>query len=334
MGVRHEIAERCGCSLASVDRVLNGHGPVSAALRARVRQAALELGHTLADESSSSVRTGARRNAIGVLVPSLTNPVFAQSLSRIQDRVRHAGHSVLIAQSNYDPAEEVSAVSSLLAEPVLGLLLTLCDASTSPVRAMTLPPTVLLFNRPTPVFPAAVTVDNAASAHLLVEHLVAKGHRRILFVSGHFAASDRARLRHSGYLTALAAANLKPLPAVEMSFTEDYAELDLTGPIERGRPTAIVASNDLLALGVLRAVRRLGLRVPGDISVAGFDGMAIGRMIEPTLTTVDMPNGAMGAVAASLLIDMIHHGAAPRLLELGVQLYEGDTTSRLGTRTA
>jgi DNA-binding LacI/PurR family transcriptional regulator len=102
-------------------------------------------------------------------------------------------------------------------------------------------------------------------------------------------------------------------PALEISFVSGYDEIDLAQPISSMRPTAIIASNDLLALGVISAVRREGLRVPEDMSVVGFDGISIGRLTDPKLTTIEMPDASMGVTAASLLLDIAENGAAPRI---------------------
>lgn len=322
MATYEEIARRAACSVSTVGRVLNRSGPVGAEMIRRVRQAESELAASL------YVRRHERR-MIGVLVPSVTNPVFAQSLSSIQERMRGAGHGVLIAQSNYDPEQEVEAVAALLAERPRGLILTVCSAADSAALGGALPPTVLLHNAATPDHPAAVTVDNHRAAERLTAHLVHLGHRRILFVSGEFTASDRAARRHQGYRAAMMAAGLAPLEPVEVSFIDDYAMLDLTGALAEHRPSAIIASNDLLALGVLHALRSHGVAVPADVSVAGFDGMAIGRMIAPTLSTVDIPNAAMGAVAASLLLDMLDNAAPARSMMMDVQLYPGGTVRDL-----
>jgi DNA-binding LacI/PurR family transcriptional regulator len=296
-------------------------GSVSEATMRKVRRAAAELGYR------APVVGGRpnRRLVVGILIPSVTNPVFSSSLSTIENRMLMAGHGVLIAQSQYDPARELDAVASLLNEKPTGLILTLCNAETSAVLGLRLPPTVLLSNRPTRRFPSAVTVDNAKAGHELTMLLRELGHERILFVSGSFTASDRARLRYEGYSSAMAETGIEPLPAMQISFVADYDMLDLSATMANMRPTAIIASNDLLAFGVIGALRREGLSVPGDVSVAGFDGIALGRMMDPPLTTIEMPDASMGAAAASLLLDIAENAAPPRHLEVAHSLKRGGT---------
>jgi DNA-binding LacI/PurR family transcriptional regulator len=287
----------------------------------KVRRAAAELGYR------APVVGGRpnRRLVVGILIPSITNPVFSSSLSTIENRMLMAGHGVLIAQSQYDPARELDAVASLLNEKPTGLILTLCNAETSAVLGLRLPPTVLLSNRPTHRFPSAVTVDNAKAGHELTMLLRELGHERILFVSGSFNASDRARLRYEGYSLAMTQTGIEPLPAMQISFVADYDLLDLSATMANMRPTAIIASNDLLAFGVIGALRREGLSVPDDVSVAGFDGIALGRMMDPPLTTIEMPDASMGAAAASLLLDIAENAAPPRHLEVAHSLKRGGT---------
>ncbi|OAP44299.1 substrate-binding domain-containing protein [Sinorhizobium americanum] len=316
-----QIAFHAGCSLATVSRVLKGDGPVSDEMVRRVRRAAAELGYRPPPGGG-----GARnRPVVGVLVPSVTNPVFAASLAGIQHRLQAAGHGVLIAQSNYDPASEARAVAALLEQRPTGLILTLCNAGTSEALSAALPPTILLNNRPVPRFPAAVTVDNYRAGCEITRHILAHRHRRILFVSGHFASSDRARLRYEGHCAAMKEAGHTPLPAMEIPFVDGYENLDLSGVAEVHRPTAIIASNDLLAVGVIAALRREGLSVPTDVSVAGFDGIAIGRLMNPPLTTMAMPDGDMGVAAAALLLDIAENAQQCRHLCLDHRLYPGGT---------
>ncbi|MDE1157420.1 MAG: substrate-binding domain-containing protein [Neorhizobium sp.] len=323
MATLEDVARKAGCSPATASRALNATGAVSERTRRRVRKAASELGYRASVQPAPG--RSYRRPVVGVLIPSLTNPVFSSSLSSIESRMLVAGHGVVIAQSSYDPAREADAIAALLNDRPTGLILTLCNALKSKVLEADLPPTVLLSNLPTGRYTAAVTVDNHAAGRELTEHLLSLGHRRILFVSGNFSASDRASLRYVGYRAAMEDAGFSPLEALQIPFVTGYDQLDLSVALNAFRPSAIIASNDLLALGVIGALRSEGLSVPRDVSVAGFDGIAIGRLMERPLTTIEMPDASMGAAAASLLIDMVDNGAPARHLELGHILRRGCT---------
>ncbi|MDI7864849.1 substrate-binding domain-containing protein [Rhizobiaceae bacterium n13] len=321
MTTLQQVAARAGCSLATASRALSLNGSVSDGMTRRVRRAAAELGYRPAPATGKA----SRRPVIGVLIPSITNPVFSSSLASIENRMLVAGHGVVIAQSHYDPAREADAVQALLNDRPTGLVLTLCDPLNTMSLPSSMPPTVLLNNRPTERFPAAVTADNFKAARELTMMLIELGHRTILFVSGTFAASDRARLRHAGYRQAIEMSGLVPLEPMQIPFVGAYDQLDLSTVLSRHAPTAIIASNDLLAFGVIGALRREGLCVPCDVSVAGFDGIAIGQMIDPPLTTIEMPDASMGATAASLLLDMAENAAPPRHFDIAYFLRRGGT---------
>ena len=316
MNMLQQIALKAGCSAATVSRALNKSGPVSERMARRVEKAAFELGYQ-PDANPVTVQRLRQKPMIGVLIPSITNPVFAASLSNIQKRARVSGHGVIIAQSDYDPVREVEAIRDLVSERPVGLILTLCDPQANRASLpKKLPPTVLLHNLPTERFQASVAADNFLAGRQLCEHLLEHNHSSILFVSGSFATSDRARLRYEGYCAALKQRGFAPHPALEVAFLNGYDGLDLNSSIKQFKPTAIIASNDLLAFGVIGALRRDGMNVPADMSVAGFDGISLGRLIDPPLTTIEMADASMGAAAASLLIDMTENGSKPRHLSV------------------
>ena len=165
----HHVAQKARCSVASVSRVVNGTGPASPAMRERVRAAVAELGFQPSEVGRSLARQS--RRILGVLVPSVTNPIFSASLAGIQERARAAGLSVLIAQSDYDPERECEAVEALLAERPAGLVLTVCDPQQS--RALDIAerhgvPTVLVYNDPGDRRISTVTVDNRGASRALV----------------------------------------------------------------------------------------------------------------------------------------------------------------------
>ncbi|MCU0885559.1 MAG: substrate-binding domain-containing protein [Beijerinckiaceae bacterium] len=302
-----EVADLAGCSIATVSRHVNGAAPISVEVRARIEAAILQTGYRPSEIGRSLKRQATR--TLGIVVPSLTNPVFALSVSGFQAVARRHGYNVLIATSDYDPAIEAEAVETFLGQSVDGLALTVCDSLSSPALATIDAggkPNVLLFNQADMPGRQAVTVDNIEAARAMTDAILAEGHRRIVFLAGRFAASDRSRLRYRGFAAALAQAGLKPPLPLELDFldaTPDAALQPLLGG--ENRPTALFCSNDVLALGVIGALKRLGARVPDDMSVVGFDGIDLGQMVEPTLCTVSQPARAMGELACERLLATI-----------------------------
>ena len=319
-----DVAAHAGCSIATVSRVVTGNGPVSDEMRRRVVEAALQIGFPLARAFPET------RPVISILVPSLTNPVFAATVAGIEQRARTAGLSTVLGQSNYDPAQEEEIVTALISERPVGMIMTVCDPASSValqrVRKAGLP-VVTIYNEDTPEGVAAVMVDNRAAIRRATEDLIALGHRRILLLAGKFISSDRSARRYEGYRDAMTAAQLTAAPAIEVDFIDATRDIDLTEFLAEYGPTAIMASNDLLAVTLIASLRQAGLCVPEDVSVTGFDGIDFARLISPRLHTIRQPSQVMGTLAATLLLDMAAGHSSPRRLCLEVIPLPGETVA-------
>ncbi|MEO0818830.1 MAG: substrate-binding domain-containing protein [Pseudomonadota bacterium] len=306
-----DVARQAECSVATVSRVLNGSARASPEVTARVRMAAEALGFRF-NEIGRSLQSQ-RSRTLGVLVPTLANPVFADALEGVQHEAQEAGYQLLLACADYSADAEVRAVGMLLGKQVDGLLMTVTDAHDSEAVALARDagvPTSLIFNQPDRG-QSAVCVDNRAAAHEVGEALIALGHRNAAYVSGRYRSSDRARQRGDGFAAAFAAAGL-PAPVLS---EVDYNVADHTAAVaallaRAPETTALFCSNDMLAISVIGALRRLGHDVPGDMSVIGFDGITVGALVEPTLATVVTPCADMGRSAARLVLDAIEKKSA------------------------
>lgn len=305
MGIA-QVSQRAGVSPATVSRVFNAPEKVRPALRERVLQAADDLRWT-PDASARTLRTRKSRS-LGVLLPTLLNPVFAECLNGIAEAALAGGYTIQPAMSDYDPAREAEALKALLARKVDGLILCLADASRPGLRqqlAATSRPCVLAYNRHPQRL--CVSVDGQAAMAMLVRRLLDLGHRRIVMVSGALAQSDRAQQRHAGYAEAMAGAGLAPR-TVELPFMATGAEAIGTLLAEASRPSALVCSNDLIALRCIRAARLAGLSVPRDLSVTGFDGISLGVDLMPRLGTLVQPSADIGRHSVGLLLRMLADG--------------------------
>lgn len=322
-----QVAKAAGVSVATVSRVVNGLTPEHSPTARRVRQAIVQLGFR-PSRLGRNLKT-ATTATLGLVVPSLDNPVFAASTEGVRARAKTLGYSLLLTATSYDRGGEEQAVETLLSHHVDGIILTVGDPDEAPVLrtldALGLP-YVLLYNQPTRSDRPAVTVDNVAAARALVERLTAAGHRRIGMVAGHFSASDRQRLRWIGFEDAIARAGLLPGPVIEVDFdatslTDRLADV-LAGP---EAPTALFCSTDILALAVFGAAVQLGLAVPRDLSLVGFDGIALSGLLRPALTTVIQPSRDMGRVAVDRLAGEIagEHGGGTELLPYEIR--DGET---------
>ncbi len=304
-----DVAERAGCGVATVSRVLNNSGPASATVRARVVKVAEELGFEFSDLGRSL--QSRRSRTLAVLVPSLRNDVFAMAIEGVQEAAAAEGYQILLSCVNYQEDAEIEAVRTFVSKQVDGVLLTVANPDHSVALAYLRRhgvPYCLMFNQPISVQPS-VGVNNVAAATMVGNRLLEAGHRDVGFVALRFRASERSRMRYEGLRTAMLAAGY-PAPRLleidgDAGFFQDRLEAFLG---ENPDMTAVFASNDLLALACIKTLRKMGKRVPSDISIVGFDGIEAGELVEPTLASVVTPNARMGTLAFQMVIRALGKG--------------------------
>lgn len=329
-----DVAREARVSAATVSRVMNESAQVSDRVARAVLEAAAQLDFR-PNLLGRNLRMSRTRN-LGVLLPTLAHPVFAECVQALETAARASDHALLLATTGYEPAQEDGALELLLRHRVDGAVLTVSDAARSRVldkldrEGL---PYVLVYNqlarnsrhaatRPT------VSVDNRAAARQMVEYLIGLGHTRIAMVAGSFRQSDRARLRHRGFVDALQAAGLQVRSPLEVPFMAADARAPLHELMRsRDRPTALFCSSDQLALRVMRDLSQLGFEVPRDVSVAGFDGVHLGTLTLPALTTVEQHSPQIAATAIDLLLHLVggQRYLAPALLHH--TLRGGESTS-------
>jgi len=325
-----DVAKDAGVSPATVSRAIAQPGLLSAETLAKVMESAQRLGY-LPGGAARALASG-RSMTIGAIVPTLDSAIFARALQAMQATLAQAGYLLLVASHEASPAAETQAVRALLGRGVDGLMLVgaerapettaLLDASGLPV--------VLTWcgdGRFT-----AVTIDNELAGRLAAEHLIGLGHRRVGIVVGHLQFNDRQRARLAGARRALIEAGLA-LPdhlVVEQALTLAGGRagcamlLGLESP-----PSALIGGIDLFAIGCLEEARSRGMAVPNDLSVVGIDGLDMSAHVSPGLTTVHVPTGQIGTLAAQTLMAML----AGRMVEsdrlLPVELVVRRSSQRL-----
>lgn len=302
-----EVARQAGVSVATVSRVFNLPDKVTPATRAHVEQVAKSLGY-LPNASARTLRTQ-RSRVLGVVLPTLLNPVFAECLSGIASSATAAGYAILPVTTDYQLEQEDRAVNLLLAGNVDGMVLVVSNPATSLALARLCAaqtPYVLAYNRH-PDHPC-VSVDSERAVSELVARLAGLGHRRIALVTGQLALSDRAVQRSRGFRQGMHALSLDGSQVLEVPFVS--TAIDLISDLLRNhnRPTALVCSNDLLAIRSIRAAHVAGLSVPRDLSVVGFDGIALGEDLTPMLSTITQPNADIGRHSVALLVQALASG--------------------------
>ncbi|MEU1606483.1 LacI family DNA-binding transcriptional regulator [Micromonospora matsumotoense] len=332
MGVSlKDIAERAGVSLATVSNVVNGYRPVGELTRQRVQQAIDELGYT-PNLSARHLRRG-RTGLIALAVPELTNPYFAELADVAIREAAGLGYTLLMENTAAGRGAELSLLDGAQRHIIDGLILSPVAIGREEVLARRARmPLVLIGEGAYDVPYDHVAIDNVAASRTATAHLVALGRRRIAFV-GAPPGGDRqsAHLRIRGYREALDAAGI-PFDLRLVVPTEQFGRadgeramrhlLDLAGP-----PDAVLAYNDLTAIGALRTLTRAGARVPDDVAVAGIDDIEEGRFSNPTLTTVAPDKRAIGRSAVRRLVARIEgEGGPPMHVQPSFRLIEREST--------
>ncbi|MEP7296001.1 MAG: LacI family DNA-binding transcriptional regulator [Burkholderiales bacterium] len=333
--IKH-VAARAGVSFTTVSHVLNGTRRVSDSARQRVELAVAEMGYS-PSAVARSLKTSTT-SILGVMVPNITNPFFAELTRGIEDCCHRADYAVFLCNSDDDPQRQARYLQTLLERRVDGLLLA-AAAGEAEALAKRLRPTgvpTVVVDRSIAGLPAdLVRVDHQHGARLAVEHLVALGHRAIACLSGpsEFAVS---RARVEGWRQAMAQAQITIEDGwlLEGEFSAAVGH-HLTRRLlgSRNDVTAILAGNDLMAIGALRAAAELNVPVPQALSVIGFDGIELGGYVYPALTTVGYPIRELGERAATVLIERIASGSTQdREVVLNAQVIVRESTAAARTR--
>lgn len=305
MGVSlKEVAAKAGVSVATASRALADHPRISEATKERVRQAAEALGYTPSAIARSLVKQETR--TLGVVTTSVTDPYAAELVRAVEDAAGAAGYTLLLLTSHHIPRRELAAIRSLQERRVDGIVVISPRgvAHYHEVLEHVTVPVVLVNNTLDHPRVHAVMADNRQGARLAVEYLLDLGYRRIAYVGGP-TAGRTAQERLHGYLEALQAAGLEPDPDLifpGQGRAEDgrralQAMLALSPP-----PEAVLCYNDLTAFGVLAEAWALGVRVPDDLAVIGFDNVPFSELTAPPLTTVAQPTDEMGHAAVELIL--------------------------------
>jgi len=303
-----DVARRAGVSTATVSRCLNDPGLVIEATRERVLEAVAALGY--APNFGARALAARRTNTIGAIIPTMENAIFARGLQAFQEELGTHGFTTLVASSSYRPDLEEAQIRTLIARGADGLLLIGHDRPAQVYDFLDrrgVPYLVAWVYDPARDRPS-IGFDNRAAMQSLAARVLALGHRRIGLISAPQAHNDRARDRVQGVLAEVAA---QGLDAGAVQITETPYSIENGGAAFRALmtggepPTAVLCGNDVLAAGALSTAREMGLRVPQDVSITGFDDIEIARIVDPPLTTVHVPHRAMGTEAARMLVALV-----------------------------
>ena len=331
-----DVAQAAGVHAATASRALNPEtrSLVNAETARRVLRAAESLGYR-PNPIARSLKT-AKSRTIGLVLPDLTNPLFPPIVRGIESVLEQAGYSGLIVNTDNDIDRELSLIESLLSRQVEGLIVgtarldhpLLTRLNEQGVRM------VLINRRVRDLDVPYITADDTAGVALAVEHLVRLGHTRIAHLAGPQATSTGV-LRTRAFRNAIRDAGLPDDPALILDcafWSEDEGARVLRELLDRGEiPTAIVAGNDLIALGCYDVFAERGIRCPADLSVVGFNDMPFLDKLSPPLTSVAVPHHQIGEEAARMLLESLKEPSRPpRSVLLPVSLIERGSTASPG----
>ncbi len=307
------VAERAGVSPITVSRVLRLPGLVAARTRERVEAAMGELGYVpnLVAGSLASART----NSVGVLVPTIANSIFADTVQGLSDELEPLGYAVILAQSRYNDAREDRILSALLARRPEALIMVGSPASANGAALLRRAgiPVVETWDLPDAPIDAVAGFDNHAAGMAVARHFAGDGRRRLAFIGGD---DPRATRRWHGYREAAVDAGLAEPRRIMLARNAGAGAAALA---ELPNADAVFSANDAHAIGLLAGLRRAGLLRPGGrqpVGVVGLGDLEMGRLIAPTLSTIRIDGVAIGRAAARLILDT----AGARRVDLGFEL--------------
>lgn len=333
-----DVARMAGVSPATVSRVLNHPDIVRPDLQTRVRRAIAELGY--APDAMARALSLGRSNTIGAVIPTLGMTIFANGTAALQSRLREHNYTLLIANAEYDSDRELEEIRVLLERGVDGLVLVGDRIS---AEALTLTqqyrvPLVTTYVSKSQFSVPAIGIDNAEAMHQVLQMLLDLGHREFGVITVYPAHNDRQQARRRGLFAAFEAAKV-PLPShrvaeVPYSVTHGRAAFRRLMTADPNI-TAVICSSDAFAIGALAESRMLGLSVPRDVSITGYDDVDIALHTDPPLTTVNVPAALIGRLAADHIVATLHGRPPPPTTRLPAQLVVRGSTAppRSGRRS-
>lgn len=315
-----------GVSVATVSRVLS-NGPVSDNLKTRVEDAVRAIGYR---PNLSARRLRSRHSqTIGLLVSDITNPFFTALSRAVEDAAYHANMRVILCNTDENPAKEVMYLRLMQEERITGLIFAPTRAIMEELEDWPLDFPVVLIDRAGPAhLYDAVVLDNRQACGLMIEHLYDQGYRRIggLFGDTSFTAVER----HQGYLAAMQARGLAPSARFAAPNAEAAEEKVSRWLAEPDRPEAIIASNGLLLLGVIKALQKAGLSAPGDVALTGFDNETWTELVNPGFSVIEQPVADIGRTAMAMLFERLENPDLPTrtVMLSGKFIVRGSSLSR------
>jgi LacI family transcriptional regulator len=300
-----DVAARAGVSIATVSHVLNRTRGTRSSTRERVLAAVEELGYSQ-NQAARNLARG-QSSLLGLIISDIRNPFFPEITSGFQDHALAHAMDALVLNTNYDPQRTLNAVRRLIGLQVPGVAV--LTSQVDPAVADLLPrsgvASVYLDLGRVDRNISNIVVDYASGISEALAHLVGLAHKRIGYIGGPLSLPS-AQVRRRAFMESAVQMGIEPARVIDADFTVRGGYQACQEMLRESAPTAIVTGNDLTAIGVLHRAYDAGLRVPDDLSVAGFDDILFSEYTQPALTTVAVPRTEIGQLAFQALWEMIH----------------------------
>src|SRR5882724_10708743 len=296
-----DVARQAGVSPATVSRVLNHPEIVRPELRDKVSRAIANLSYTR-DSAARALKSG-RMRTIGAIVPTLGLSIFAEGVEALQNRLSENGYTLFIANSQYDERRELQETQSLIEQAGVPVITTYVSKAQGGIPA--------------------IGIDNQRATRELTQYLLDLGHVRFGAIANVPPANDRSRARLDGIQKALAEAgiSLRPSQIIRTDYSLAQGRSALRQLMnDHPDTTAVICTTDMLAIGAMAEARKLGLTVPQQLSITGFDDVELSAQVDPPLTTIGVPAAEIGRAAADYLINAIAGMPIPKNVQLPYRL--------------
>lgn len=303
-----DIAKKAGVSHSTVSRALHSHPLISDETRERIQQIAVDMGY-LPSAAARTLKTN-RSHVLGVVLTSIDDPFFSEILEGMEEVIQSSGYSLFIAAAHRDPRREREIVEAMVEHRADGVII--CSTSFSEEWSRQFlqsgVPIVVVNNQAVEDFRYSIYHDDIDGMRQVTRHLIELGHEKIAYMGN--SASGRTTMdRLTGFREEMKSAGLS-IPAKYMYEASGGGTKDGESAAKyfinlAERPTALVCYNDLMAIGVMKALRQAGVCIPRDISITGFDNIIFSAYTNPPLTTLDQPKRFIGAEAARLLLELL-----------------------------
>jgi LacI family transcriptional regulator len=326
-----DVAQHSGVSTATVSRVINTPEKVAAKSRAAVHASIEALGYI--PDGAARALASRHSGIIGAIVPTLDNALFATGIQSLQRRLRQLDYTLIVASHEYDLAEELNEVRMLLRQGVDALMLVGSQHNPALLRLLDekrVPYAQCWAWKPDASQPY-IGFNNRKAARKIADYLLDLGHVDLAVIAGQTANNDRARDRVLGIREAIEARNLTLATGkiIERSYSVKQGRDAMRQLLQMEElPTAVLCGNDILAIGAVVECQSSGIKIPDEISIAGFDDLDMSSQIMPALTTVYVPSAEMGKNAAEYLVAQIRQETLEPPAEMETRLMVRQTTAK------